>query len=149
MPLRVADQTHWCPEHPRSALGAAGLRRIDWARRPAAHLARGSTAGGASWRLAAAPGSFYLAHLPLERTKRPRSKDLAHPPQTHVRKKLEPHTTPLGTKAAADFALNGQRVGELQESFWTAAWRWITRLESRLRSQVQGHKAPARSTESV
>src|SRR5882672_8021941 len=97
-PPRVADQTHWCPEHRRSALGAAGLRRIDWARRPAAHLARGSTAGGASWRLAIAPGSFYLAqHIPRERTKRIRSKALAHPPQTHVRKKLEPHG-PRGTK---------------------------------------------------
>ena len=58
-------------------------------------------------------------------------------------------TTREGTKAAAAFALNGQRVGELPESFWTAAGRWITRLASGLRSQVQGHKAPARSTESA
>ena len=80
--------------------------------------------------LGPAPGSFYLAHIPLERTQR--TKDLAHPPQTHVRKKLEPEVPP-GNQRAADFALNGKRVGELQESFWTAAWRWITRLESGLR----------------
>ena len=33
MPLRVTDQTHWCHEHRRSALGAedtAGLRGFDW-----------------------------------------------------------------------------------------------------------------------
>ena len=98
-------------------------------------------------RLAAAPGSFYLAHdIPLERTKT--TKDLAHPPQTHIHKKLEPEV-PSGNQRAAVIALNGQRVGELQESFWTAAWRWIMRLESRLRSQVQGHKTLARSIESV
>src|SRR5204862_7268196 len=54
----------------------------------------------------------------------------------------------MGNQRAAAIALNGQRVGELNESFWTAAWRWITWLESGLRSQVPGHKAPARSTES-
>jgi hypothetical protein len=83
---------------------------------------------GRELRLAAAPGCFYLAaDLPLERTKN--KNDLAPPPQTHVRKKLEPEV-PSGNQRAADFALNGQRVGELQESFWTAAWRLITRLES-------------------
>ena len=102
-----------------------------------------STAGGASWRLGPAPGSFYLAiHLLWNE-----QKNLAHPPQTHVRKKLEPEVPP-GNQRAAALALNGQRVGELNESFWTGPRRWIAALESGLRSQVQGHKALARSMDS-
>jgi len=145
MPLRATDQTHWCPEHRRSALGAAGLRRLDWERQPAAHLAGEFDRRGRELEARSRP------RLVLSRGRHPsgtkRTKALAHPPQTHVRKKLEP-AVPSGNQRAADFALNGQRVGELQESFWTAAWRLITRLESGLRSQGTGHKAPAPSTES-
>ena len=48
-------------------------------------------------RLALHPGSFYLAAITWERTT-----ILEHPPQTHVRPKLEPRFD-----GAADFDLNG------------------------------------------
>jgi hypothetical protein len=145
MPPRAADQTYWCPEHRRSALGAAGLRRIDWERRPAAHPAGTFDRRGRERQARGpAPGSFYLAIDILWNERRKEfgaSAPDARPQKTGARSSLR-------NQRAAALALNGQRVGELQESFWTAAWRLITRLESRLRSQVQGHKALARSIES-
>ena len=94
MPLRVTDQTHWCPS-------TAGLR---WARQDSVdligHIASGLSRGvserrGASKKARSRPGSFYPAIITNKR-----KYTLATPPQPHGRKKLEP-------KWAAVINLNG------------------------------------------
>ena len=126
------------PEHPRSALGAGGLRRIDWERRPAAEIA----------------GKFDRRGRELEARSRPRLvlSCASHPSGTNeetTKKRFgasAPGAHPQKTGArssarnqrAADIALNGQRVGELQESFWTGPRRPIAALESGLRFGPSG-----------
>jgi hypothetical protein len=129
---------------PRSVLGAAGLRRFDWARSPAVASARSPTAGGASCGSLAAPGSRYRAkNITRERTESfGASAPDARPQKTGV---------VAGRKARPDSRRQLEWIvsGFTAKCFWTAAWRWITWLASRLRSQGQGPKALAGSTESV
>ena len=84
------------PKHPRSVLGAAGLRRDDWARLSAATSPIIRPPGPRAKARSTAPARF------IARTTFPANekKNLAIPPQLHVRKKLEP-------TGAAVFELNG------------------------------------------
>jgi hypothetical protein len=118
------------PEHPGSVLGTAGLRGLDWARSPAVTL-----------RLIRPPGrelnGSHSARLVLTRGGRPQG------PITNQRKRIKkqfgdsaPTARPQKTGAPLGSRLHLEwlAAGFTAQSFWTAAWRWITRLESQLRS---------------
>jgi hypothetical protein len=156
MPLPAADPTHWCPStaglrwapEPREKSTRRGLRRIDWERAASGpHRRKFDRRGRELWARQPPPARSNLRPTsPLER-----SKDLAHPPQAHIRPKLEP-AVPPGNQRAAAIVLNGQCVGELPRVSGPGrgpAVAGIAALASRLRSQVQGHKTLAGSTESV
>jgi hypothetical protein len=109
MPLRVTDHTQWCA----STAGRRWARQDSGAligRRSPAVATRGACdrRGRELW-LAACPRLGYLAR----NITRERTNYLAPPPQTHVRKKLEPWRS-TGNDPAAAFNLNGSRVGELK-----------------------------------
>jgi hypothetical protein len=53
-------------DHHPSALGAGGIRCFDWTRSPGFVAAGYAAAGGASYGLAIAPGSFTLRATSLE-----------------------------------------------------------------------------------
>jgi hypothetical protein len=122
MPLRVTDQTPW-RSTPRSALGTPALRRIDW-ELPLSATAGARPPGPRAGRLAARPRLDYFASDDITSE---RNNNLEHPPQRHVRKKLDPFTR--------DNRLHIEWIalGCTAESFWTARWRWIIALESPVR----------------
>ena len=122
-------------------------------------VASGPTGGvcdrrGRELWLAARPRLVYLAKTSLENE----PNHLAHPPHTHVRKKLEPWRAARHDPAAA-CNLNGSRVGELTEFLDRDAARraeaaWRRRTLDRVPGkpvEVQGKRdrALTGSTESV
>jgi hypothetical protein len=119
------------PEHPRSALGTAGLRGIDWARPPAATLRvtrppGRELKGSLSVRLVLTRGG--RPQGPITNQRKELNNNLATPPQPHVRKKLE-------SRLARDNRLRFEWIalGFTAQSFWTGTRRWIVSLESKLR----------------
>ena len=117
------------PEHPRSALGTAGLRGIDWARPPAATLPvtrppGRELNGSPSSRLVLTRGG--RPQGPITNQRKELKNNLATPPQPHVRKKLEP---PVGSRLRFEWIA----LGFTAQSFWTGTRRWIASLESKSR----------------
>ena len=119
------------PEHPRSALGTAGLRGIDWARPPAASLRvrrppGRELNGSPSSRLVLTRGG--RPQGPITNQRKELKNNLATPPQPHVRKKLE-------SRLARDNRLRLEWIalGFTVMSFWTGTRRWIASLESKSR----------------
>jgi hypothetical protein len=58
---------------------------------------------------------------------------LEHPPQWHVRQKLDSNLI-----GRTDFYFEWIAFGLTAVCFWTAPWLWITTLENRLRLRNQG-----------
>jgi len=117
------------PEHPRSALGTAGLRRFDWARPPAASLPVTRPPGR---ELNGSPSS----RLVLTRGGRPQG------PITNQRKGIgkqfgdsAPTARPQKTGAPAGSRLRFEWIalGFTAQCFWTGTRRWIVSLESKSR----------------
>ena len=111
------------PEHPRSALGTAGLRGIDWARPPAATL-----------RVTRPPGRELNGSLP-PRLVLTRSH---HQPAKRIKKQFgdsAPTARPQKTGAPVGSRLRFEWIalGFTAQSFWTGTRRWIVSLESKLR----------------
>jgi hypothetical protein len=128
MPLRAADQIHWCPSTP-------GLR---WARQDSADLI-GHGRQRPLLRVIRPPGrelkSSLSSRLVLTRSHNPRTKriknNLAIPPQPHVRKKLEPDISQGMSRQPSSTRMDSGWVN--CQSFWTGTRRLIASLESKLR----------------
>src|ERR1035438_10050922 len=111
------------PEHPRSALGTAGLRGIDWARPPAATL-----------RVTRPPGRELNGSLP-PRLVLTRSH---HQPAKRIKKQFgdsAPTARPQKTGAPVGSRLRFEwiELGFTAQSFWTGTRRWVASLESKSR----------------
>ena len=140
MPLRVTDQTHWCHSTP-------GRR---WARQDSGdligHARQRSLRRDHSDRRGREPNSSPSppARLPRHRHNRRTIYNLATPPQTHVRKKLEPRPD-RGSRHRLEWIASGCTA----QCFWTGPRRWIAALASRLRCKLRGQRTLTGSTESV
>jgi len=124
MPLRVTDQDHGA-QHPGLCWARHHSGGFEWDLSPAA-MAAGSTAGADELCKGSAPAPLPCRpYITLEL--------LEHPPQRHVRIKLDPRKLsgePL-------FHFEWIAFGLTEKCFWTAWRRWIVALESPVRLTVE------------
>jgi hypothetical protein len=146
MPTPVADQTHWCREHRRLALGAAGLRRIDWARRPAATPREVRPPGARALGLGPPPPARSISRPTSLWNERRQTIWRLRPRRTSA-KNWSPQLR-QATQRAAAIALNGQRVGELKREFLDRAAAFDRSPGKPVEVRTARQRTLARSTES-
>jgi hypothetical protein len=121
MPTGVTDQKQWCLT-PRVCVGHVSTPdAFEWELPPPA-IAAGLTAGADELVQKARPRLVYLAGDDITSE---RIIDLEHPPQRHVRKKLEP-------RPDRDNRLHFEWIalGRTESSFWTAAGSRLAGIRS-------------------
>lgn len=128
-----------CPHEPQTRLHARRPARapLRWARQESGVLIGTCASGhwpreknkiagepppGRELRLAARPGSFYLA-ADITRI----DEEFGAPPHWHVRKKLESRPLARDSRLHIEWIARGLTA----VCFWTAPWRWITRAGRR------------------